>query len=685
MDENLKILKSVLKYWKIILASTVLMAVLMFVLTMKMSKEWESNASIYTGITTGEGIVGGKTDWMLQFSSYDNLVNIILGRETLKEVGLRLLALHMNLKETDHRIISFDKIEDFRKNTLPEIISLKGETDSITFMNLYAESENNSFLNQMLNSPYVSYYSIPALSRIGVGRKGISDMISLSYTTDDPGISQKTLEILIDVCIKNYRQLKDGQTDKKVAFFEEELKVAQAKLKRAEAREENFKREYDIADLPTQTGMAITDRQDLDKQIAKERENMATAQAGIRQIETQLGSQAQSMKRTDILLKQEQLARLLNQKTTAELNNQSPSRIAALQAQIDQVKADLGSDYAEVITPATGKTSEVAATEYFNRQLVYEESRARFRALENRKNAATGQFSRYLPLADSLRRIQREIEICEKEYLAALDLRNQSVRQQQDQRSFSNIQVYDKPNFPLTGRSNRKMMLAMGTMMGFLISTSIFLGMAYLNSNIQTPQRAEEITGLKSAGIMPNIKKLQEFKKSDMICNGLSDTILKSLYMTNHRSNQIRILIISTRPGEGKTMISNMLCERLINKGRKCLVVSPYVDAGNWSVVSYKVDKSFYEARSDDIVPLEKMNNADILIIELPPLIMNDYPVELIRQFDLAFLICKANREWAKADQIALDSFIKISGINPQIILNEVEVDVVEEVLGKVS
>ena len=147
----------------------------------------------------------------------------------------------------------------------------------------------------------------------------------------------------------------------------------------------------------------------------------------------------------------------------------------------------------------------------------------------------------------------------------------------------------------------------------------------------------------------------------------------------------MRILIISTRPGEGKTLISNMLCERLISKGRKCLVVMPYIEEGDWSVVSYKVDKSFYQSRAEDIVPVEKMNDADMLIIELPPLIMNDYPVELIRQFDVAFLICKANREWVKADQTALDSFITISGIRPHVILNDVDIDIVEEILGKVS
>ena len=245
------------------------------------------------------------------------------------------------------------------------------------------------------------------------------------------------------------------------------------------------------------------------------------------------------------------------------------------------------------------------------------------------------------------------------------------------------------------------MMLLLGTMIGFVIPTSIFIGMAYLNNNIQTPERAEEIIKsgkfifselgkkeeekLRIAGIMPNYKKLQDFKNPEHISNILSDTILKSLYMFNQRSRQMRILIISTRPSEGKTLIGNMLCERLIKKGRKCLVVLPYMENGDWSVATYKVDNSFYQSRTEDIVPFERMNDADILIIELPSLIMNDYPVELIRQFDMAFLVCKANREWAKADQTALESFITISGINPQIILNEVDIDIVEKMLGKIS
>jgi len=685
MEDNLFLLKSVLKHWKIIFSSTVLMAVLMVALTMNIQREYESTAKLYTGIATGEGITGAKSDFQSQFISFDNLTTMIMSRESLKEVGLRLLALHLGLNQPDDKILSGENFDNVQRMIPPDIKKLVGETDSITYLNLNAISETDYFLNNMINSPYVPYYSIPVLSSVTLGRVGFSDHFGLSYKSNDAGVSQKTLEIMIDVCIRNHRKMKESQIDKKLAYFDEELRLAQAKLKRAEVKEEEFKKLYNIVDMPTQTGIAISDRQELDKQISEEQQKMTVAQATMRQIENQMGSRGQSMKRNDILAKQEQLSKLQSQLTNAEMRGASSGQIAALRRQLDQVKKDLSNDYAESMS-STGTNSDAIATEYFTRMLSYEESKARMRALVAQKNATTAQFNRHLPLQDSLRRFQRDIEICEKEWLAALEERNKARREQQDQLSFSHIQISDKPNFPLTGKSKRLMMVIMGTMIGFVIPSSIFLGMAYLNNNIQTPQRAEEMTGLKCAGIMPNTKKLQDYKFPDMIRNGLIDTILKSLYMNHQKwSGQMRILIISTRPEEGKTLISNMLCERLLNKGRKCLVVMPYIENGDWSMVSYKVDKSFYQSRAEDIVPMERMNDAEILIIELPSLIMNDYPVELIRQFDMAFLVCKANREWVKADQTALESFITISGIKPHVILNEVNTEIVEQVLGKIS
>jgi len=450
MQELKKALKSVLKYWKIILGSTIFMTVLMLLLTKNISKEYESSATIFTGFATGEGIV--------QQGAYDNVSVIITSRETLKEVGLRLFAMNLTLKET-HSSIYNEQINNFLNKVPYDIRQLVGKTDSITYHNLNEIADTNPFLVGLVN--YLSpYYSITALSTIKVYRMSNSDMIGLTYSCNDPNMCQKTLEILIHVCIRNSQRIME--------------------------------------------------------------------------------------------------------------------------------------------------------------------------------------------------------------------------------RSFSNIEVIDMPNYPLKAKSKRKNLVILGMIIGFIIPSSIFYGMARFNINIQTPKRAEELTGLSLAGIMPNTKDLQTLKNYEIISDGLNDTILKNLYLTNHKSNQMRVLIISTRPGEGKTIISNLLCERLLNKRRKCLVVQPFIDSGSWSVISYKIDKSFYQTHTEDVIPIEKMNDAEILIIELPSLIMNDYPVELIRQFDMAFLICKANRKWVKADQTALDTFIKISDIKPQIILNDVELDLVEEFLGKI-
>ena len=46
MEENIRLLKAVLKQWKIIIACTMLMGALMVALTAKMSRVYESNATL---------------------------------------------------------------------------------------------------------------------------------------------------------------------------------------------------------------------------------------------------------------------------------------------------------------------------------------------------------------------------------------------------------------------------------------------------------------------------------------------------------------------------------------------------------------------------------------------------------------------------------------------------------------
>ncbi len=697
MTDIIKLVKAVLRQYKIIIASTIFVAVLVFFFTKNMPKEYRSDAVVYTGIKTGVtpgSFEGGSMDRATSSATYDNLLNIMMSRETLKEVGLRLFAMHLTLKQANPAIISMEHLEGIRIGIPPDVRKLAGETDSITYQNILEVADTNPYLINIINYS-APYYSITSLtSTLGMGLLKSSDMIGVWYSCNDAGVCQKTLEILIDVSLRNYRKINETQTDKVVVYYEEQLKETLERLRKSEDRELRFKKANNIVDYSMQTGIAISQREDILNQMSREQETMLVTEASMKNIEGQMGgTQAQSLKNKDILAKREQLSRLSSQLSTAELSNASPEKIANLQSQINQVKTDLSRDMTEATSSVTTgsslanpKNNDRAVSEYFSRVITYEESKARLRALEARRNAAVGQYSRFVPMGDTLKRIQREIAINEREYMTALDNLNQSKKKQQDQQSFSTVQVIDPPNYPLTSApSKRKLLIMLGAIIGMMIPSSIFLGIEYFNGAMKTPLRAEQATGLKIGGIVPNMKKLQTAKNPEMISDGLSDTILKNLYMVDNQHGQQRVLIISTRQSEGKTIISNMLCERLIRKGKKCLVVVPYLDSGSWSVVSYKVDNAFYQSRAEDLVPVEKLNETDILILELPSLIMSDYPIALIKQFNIAFLVCDANREWTKADQTALDSFVKISGITPQLILNDVDLDVVEEVLGKIS
>lgn len=682
----LRLFKTVLRRLPVIIGCSVLTAVLVIIFTINSPKEFVSSATIYTGFNTGyspESVSQTRMNQSVTRSTFDNLLNVIKSRETLKEVGLRLLALHITLDKPDPKIISSEHFEYVERIVPADIGKLAAATPEDTYQNIIEIADTHPFFIAQVNYP-TPYYSISALTSTIVRQVMNSDMVTLSYTSDDAGICQKTLEILIDVCIRNYRKINENQTDRVVAFCEEQLEIARENLRRSEEKDLQFKQAYNLVNYDVQTGIVINRREDILNQIHIEQEIVSATEAGIKSIESQLGTQAQILKNKDILDKKDQFGRLSTQLNMAELNNASPEQIASLQQRINQLKDELSRDMAASSASSPGNISnDMIISEYFTKMISYEESKARLKALESRKDAALGQYGSYLPLGDTLKRIQREISINEQAYMSALNELNQSRRRLEDQRSFSTVQIIDAPNYPLIAKSKRKMLVMLGAAIGFIIPFSIIFLLAYFNRDIKTPQRAEEVTGLKVGGIFPKIKQLQSLKKSEEVSDGLSDTILKNMYLSDTRQGQQRILIISTRPSEGKTTISHLLCERLIHKGRKCLVVVPYLDSGSWSVVNYKVDNAFYQSRAEDLVPVERLNEADILILELPSLIMNDYPVALIKEFNMAFLICDANREWAKADQTALDSFIKVSGITPYLILNEVDRDVVEEVLGK--
>lgn len=182
------------------------------------------------GIVSGYDITtteGSRQDWNVINNAMDNLINIILSQSTLKNVSLRLYAqglTHLD-PDNDNQYLSARTSRYLLSKTPPDVMELVDHTsEKNTYENLrkYEEIDHNNHVYGMFHwSP--PYYSYQALSQIKVKRLANSDMLEISYENDDPYIVYNTLIILNDEFVKQYRDLRFGETNNVIAYFESEL------------------------------------------------------------------------------------------------------------------------------------------------------------------------------------------------------------------------------------------------------------------------------------------------------------------------------------------------------------------------------------------------------------------------------------------------------------------------------
>ncbi|MBK7966073.1 MAG: hypothetical protein IPK10_12870 [Bacteroidetes bacterium] len=151
-------------------------------------KEYVSNTQVYTGIASGYGITSGENDRVDYFAvnnAFDNLMATIKSRESIEEVGMRLLAKHLLVKQPSYKELSeenFNKIRESIPEKLRRQLIVKGSED-LTFFKIesFKKAKENNEIVQLLTAPG-SIYSLDVISaNMSALRKQSSDMIEISY------------------------------------------------------------------------------------------------------------------------------------------------------------------------------------------------------------------------------------------------------------------------------------------------------------------------------------------------------------------------------------------------------------------------------------------------------------------------------------------------------------------------
>jgi succinoglycan biosynthesis transport protein ExoP len=133
-------------------------------------------------------------------------------------------------------------------------------------------------------------------------------LVKLSYTVNDPGICQQTLAIYNEVCIRNYKSIKENRSDAVVKYFESQLNIANEKLKTAEDRLLEFNKSYNIINYYEQSKAVANVKEDMEVDYNNRKAHLAGTQAATKRLEEKLNiQQTVQSKSNSVLEKKKQL------------------------------------------------------------------------------------------------------------------------------------------------------------------------------------------------------------------------------------------------------------------------------------------------------------------------------------------------------------------------------------------
>ncbi len=652
--------------WYLVILPLIALIIAWF-LTRHMERTYDTNTTIYTGMITGynieggTGVAGGNAQ-----ANIKNLMLIITTDNTIHEVALRLFARCMMYgnPDKDNNYISAEHFRELNQSVPTDVKALiNHNNESATYANLkaYEKPSQDNYLFGLLNyHPYFGMSNIT--SRLKVLQLDNSDIIDIGYSANDAGIAYNTLDILNEVFARQYQQIRFGETNNVIKFFEREVKRLFRILTDAEddlVRYNVSKRIINYGEQTKQLTIMDASQQVSDNDLLM---NYTTTKALMDYLERQLGNRAKLIRSNKDFTDQVQdISRIQSRISNLQLmSSEGGGNVAESQQELALAQKQLQSATSRVknltkdiesssYSTETGIKAKSMLDKWLEQVLLLEKTKAQMTAQDIMRQKLDNQILYYSPIGATLDRKDRHIGFIEGNYMEMLKALNAArLRQRNLQMSTATLRVLNPPLFPLNAQPTNRLLILLGAfMLTFLMTTMYFLIIEMLDRTLRDRIRSERITKIPVMGCYPKDSNLRyrRYNKtiSDMSLRQLSKTLLP-----HFKTGQQNVLnLISTDSANGKSYLAQELENYWISIGLQVRRLA-YDEDFLADDSKYIMAKSIKEL-CPDILPDE------IAIIEYPNL--NDHSIApaLLNLGTVNLMVTRANRTWKDVDQKSLN------------------------------
>lgn len=645
-------IRLILKHYLKLILSGLVISTVVFLLTMGEKKLYTSDTLINTGLVSGyslESQKDNKTDYAYTNNEIQNLINIATSHETLEELSINILnkIIRHNNDTLVNKKIHDDFISELDEQLVNKIKNAKDDSAAYKIIKSEIYTNENSTLYKIVNSKN-ELIGIEHLENIKVEREGNSDMIRITYQTIDPGICQETLNQLTKLFVVKHKKLKNNQSNNVLDFFKESTDNAAKILANSEDQLLEFQEQNKIINYYEQTRFISGKKEDLDEQFYKERMNSESASNSMKKIQEELANYITIPKlynnidsiRTKInrnnknIISKQLDNDFKNEKEINDLNNSN----SILKEKLKEVaNKTLQSSYT-----AEGVETKELLNRWVDQLIKKEEANARLSVMKSRQKDFDEIYSRFAPLGSKLKHIERTIDVNEKEYLENLHSYNEANLHKYNMMMTSNLTIVDKPYFPAKPeKSKRNLLVVIGFIAGLVLSLSILIALELLDQTLRNPNRAEEIVGVELAGAIPNTLGVENTNNIDKIIHKSVLQVIQFIEIEALHKEKLNITFCSTRIKEGKSYIADLIANSI-------------------------------------------KNDIEIEYHETGAILEERFNIQKVKESDIIFLIAQANRIWNTSDKKALERLKKVGNNKIYLILNGIEQDELEELIGEV-
>ena len=673
--------------WYMVLLPLIV-GLLAYILTSNMDKSFDVKTTIYTGIITGYNVdVSDSRNANVHLS---NLINIITTERTLKVVSLRLLTrclIYGDAEKNTSYITAehYQELEAIIPREVKALIDRQDEERTLNNLIAYERPNANNFVYGLLNYTH-PYFSIPVLSqKIKVVQLDNSDLIEIGYSANDPGIAYNTLEILNEEFVKQYRELRYGETNNVIEFFRLELARLHEQLTAAEDSLIQYNIDHRIINYGEQTEqLTLMDAQYqmMDNDLLV---NSSTSRALIDFYEYKLGDLANAIRTNNEFMDNlNAISKLNTQISTLEITPEESdnSNLEQKKEQLEKAEKNIN-DLAIQLSQETASTNNVSyetlVNQWLEQVVIREKTLAQIQARDIMREKLDRDFLYFSPIGAIINRKERNIGFVEGNYMSTLNALNQAIlRQKNLEMTSASLKVMNPPLFPLTSSPTARRMIILAAMLGILIAViGYFLIVELLDRTLRDKMRAERITGSKVLGVFPRANKVR-YRRYNKAVDEMALKQLSTNLLPYFDGKQQRIVnLLSMEDKDGKTHVAKALEEYWKSMGLSVRRITHDEDF-------LSEDRQYVQAKSlSELCPDWKTD--EIAIVEYPVLKNNPIAPSLLNAASINLMLVRANRTWKDTDQLMYKRLLdkKEDEVPMMLVLTQTERDAVQDFTGQ--